>query len=106
MKTTKGAAPLAALTHAELVDLFPALKGERAGFQKDAPHILDMDAFLTGCRIRGSGAHKCGHFVLSLIGYYPNQKAPTLFDMIGAVDSTHKRALKKAFAAVLERGIK
>lgn len=108
MKTTNGPAPAkkAPLTHADLVDMFPILKGERAGFQKDAPPcIIDPHAFLAACRSHGSGADKCGRLVLSLTGH-GGIVYGSLYDVIGSVDSIHKKAIRRAICAVLDRGVK
>lgn len=114
MKTTNGPAPAkkAPLTHADLVDMFPILKGERAGFQKDAPPcIIDPGAFISACYSHGSGAVKCAAMVCQLAGIALRSWAPivsdvTIHDALAGVDSIHRKAFKRAFLAVFERGIK
>jgi hypothetical protein len=94
------------LTHGQAVDHFPILRGIRVGFDRgqDA-RLTNALTFLAECRIHGSGAEKCGRLVLSLIGM-GGILMPSLNDVIASVDSEHKRAIKRAINAVIERGIK
>lgn len=92
-------APSPPLTHAELVDAFPAIVGTRTGF--DEGKLTGINDFGMASEARTPNARACCVIVLSLL----NGCGCSLGYCLGAMDAEHKAAFAQLIVQVVERGI-
>lgn len=88
----------------EAIDLFPTLRGVRAGVDSDSVRswFYDADAFIDAARTHGSGATACACFVASCAGHsVPRFTLAALFDKI---DAAHSSAAFALFGELITKG--
>lgn len=86
------------------IDLFPTLRGVRAGVDEEGERawFYDADAFLVAARTHGSGATLCACLIVSLSGH--SVPKFTLGDICGRLDSEHTVAALAVFEGCIGRG--